>query len=107
MKATGATAGRFDNSLVLRVFETPKQMIQVVGDTAGRFVDELGDLANRHRMAEQHIDQAFSKHSQSSPLLPRKPIVGPEAMPSIRHKCAGMSRRFHRLLVQWLGGKLS
>jgi hypothetical protein len=30
-------------------------MIQVVGDPAGRFVHEPRNLANRHRIAEQHL----------------------------------------------------
>jgi hypothetical protein len=30
-------------------------MIQVVGDSTGRFVYEPRDLANRHRIAEQHL----------------------------------------------------
>jgi hypothetical protein len=37
------------------VLETAKEMIQVVGDTARGFVHEPGDLANRHRFAEQHL----------------------------------------------------
>jgi hypothetical protein len=37
------------------VLETAKEMIQVVSDTAGGFVHEPRDLANRHRIAEQHL----------------------------------------------------
>jgi hypothetical protein len=38
------------------VFEAAEKMIQVVGDTAGRFVHEPRDLANGHRIAEQHLN---------------------------------------------------
>jgi hypothetical protein len=38
------------------MFETPEKVVQVVGDTAGRFVHESRDLANGHRIAEQHLN---------------------------------------------------
>jgi hypothetical protein len=31
-------------------------MIQVVGDSAGRFVNEPRNLGNRQRIAEQYVD---------------------------------------------------
>jgi hypothetical protein len=31
-------------------------MIQIVGDTAGRFVHNPRDLANRHRISIQHFN---------------------------------------------------
>jgi hypothetical protein len=46
--------GWFNNGLVLGVFETSKKMVQIVSDTAGRFVHKARDLANRHRISIQH-----------------------------------------------------
>jgi hypothetical protein len=38
------------------MFETPEKVIQIIGDTARRFVYESRDLANRHRISKQHLD---------------------------------------------------
>ena len=48
--------GWFHNGNALSVLETPEKMIQVVGNTPGRFVHEPRDLANAHRIAQQHLD---------------------------------------------------
>jgi hypothetical protein len=47
----GSTMALYSVCLGLR-----KNMIQVVGDTAGRFVHEPRDLANRHRIAAQDFN---------------------------------------------------
>jgi hypothetical protein len=38
------------------MFETAEKMIQVVSNTARGFVHEPRDLANGHRIAEQHLN---------------------------------------------------
>ena len=55
LEAAGPTTGWFYNGPVLSVLETAKEMIQVVGDTAGGFVHEPRNLANCHRIAEQYL----------------------------------------------------
>jgi hypothetical protein len=56
LEAAGPATGWFNDGPVLSVFETAKEMSQIVGDSTGGYVHEPRDLANRQRIAEQHLN---------------------------------------------------
>jgi len=72
LKATLATARRRDRPRILRVFQTQKQMLQVIRYVARRFLDEPSDLRHGHRVVVQEVDEIFAEHEMKICLRRRR-----------------------------------
>ena len=78
------------------MLEAPQQMVQIIGDLAGRFTDDAANLRDAQGVFEQKLKQIFAEHIawdwRKSVEENANPFVLPAALPEIasRNKKGGL-----------------